>query len=319
MYTERILVSVDTGRSGGKTIDHEMKTAFVPSRFKKGKMRKLIGKLTDYAPSDIDFKYYGKDGQINEEPEHWFIGELAQKESDISTSVWSQSKADPKTLYLILASLYRAGYHSGRFTVVTLIPYSTFDDEEIEALKKLVEGNHSLEINGVAFNYNIEELLLMPETISAYYGLPVEWTEGKYVYIVDVGARTMTLAAIDPSGELIEARTETVPVGLETEKFDDDYELVEFIVDKMNQLNWDEPARKGVLVPIGGNYKSIGKVLCEIQPDQQSQGKLINEIGILQASDLGLYEPKRRDDAGRFANALGAYMVAKEALVTEEV
>lgn len=313
------LVSVDTGRSGSKILNHEKKPFFVPSRFKKGKNRKMIGRLAQYAPTDIDFKYLGKDGMMIEVPEWYFIGELAVKESKTSTSVWSQSKVDPKTLYLILASLFRAGYGSDKFTIVSLIPYGTFEDQEIDRLTDMIEGVHVVEINSQRFTYEIERLFLIPECVAAYYALPVEWTDGKYVHLIDVGARTMTFCVFNPDGELIESQTTTIPVGMETEKFDDDRELAEFLIDEMSKLNWDDN-EKGILVPIGGKHRQVGEILLEVQPEKKQLGRLNHEIRIIEAKDIEVSEQELKvldEDAGRYANAAGAWELVKDSLIAE--
>ncbi|PTX62447.1 hypothetical protein C8P63_10542 [Melghirimyces profundicolus] len=186
------LIAVDAGRHGTKVKNARGMFCFPSS------VSKAIEGHREHLENDLEVRYNGKD---------YFVGELAQREG-YPQRLMTESKVHDQTLLEVLVAVFRSEVMD-RCRVMTGLPINLYTDERERAgLKRLLEGEHEVTVNGVHRRFTIEKVGLALECASSYFAAPESGT----VRIVDPGARTTNYATFK-DGIYIGKESGTIPLG----------------------------------------------------------------------------------------------------------
>lgn len=168
------VIAVDNGGLNTKILSEEMeKPVTISSRKAYGHNNLRLTKSLGEGSYKVKWndKYY-------------FFGSLIL-ESDAEMSGYTNTKAKPFFILSILQAVALYGFDKNK--VVTCTPFSRYTDEERGNIENMLLGKHSLEINDVEYDFEIEEVLVASETSPAFF---VDMPEGKVRWL-DLGSRTV--------------------------------------------------------------------------------------------------------------------------------
>jgi plasmid segregation protein ParM len=162
-----------------------------------------------HGPDDIEFEYEGRRG---------FAGTLARYESEFSGSIMGDTKAHEDALLRVLIGLWRYtnGAPDGIYRIVVGQPISQHTPEEKAKIKRLLQREHTIEINGVTHRINIDRVEIAAEGGAAFWSNP----ERGLVRIIDIGSATVNCASLI-DGRYVDRDSFTLPFGMSSTKSTD--------------------------------------------------------------------------------------------------
>ncbi|GGE28186.1 hypothetical protein GCM10011571_32870 [Marinithermofilum abyssi] len=257
---KRRMLSFDQGRKGFKAIDDKGRLIYMPSYAFKTKQRPSM--ISD---RDIVIQFEGEEG-------YWIVGEKAKQENKHSR-VNFDGKASEATRALTLGMITRFGYQNRSFPYVFGLPYDEYADEaktSQRALTELLQRDHAFKLHTKdgtqEFNLTLDKPIFTFEgggAFFAYRKLKLYPDHVRYVYLIEIGARTVNLIAVEiingiPS--LIDTQSDTMSDGFDTLGEQDPDAFAYNIYQLCNQRNWhfshlnSDREQAVAMVAGGGSY-----------------------------------------------------------------
>jgi plasmid segregation protein ParM len=169
-------IGLDIGRRGVKAVCG-MKMFTFPSIVGEWRERKLV---TDYGDNGFTVEINGQ---------RYFVGVLAQYESNYWRYMMTDDKVHDDTLILALSAIHRAGLSD--VTVVTGLPVKYHDAANKDAMKRLLLGNHTgrwdVTINGDRRIIRIHDVKVAVEGGAAFWSSP----QDGLIRLIDAGSKTV--------------------------------------------------------------------------------------------------------------------------------
>lgn len=256
------IVSVDCGRYAVKSYGN--KKIIFPSIVGEWRERKISS---------------GGEYEVTINNQRYFIGELAKEESRYARDMTTRSKIHEETKILTLTSIALQA-DSGRVQLVTALPVEQHTPKNKENLKKLISGNHTIEINGIRKNIIIAEtdIIVSIEGAGAYIYAPLS----AKCRIIDAGSRTINTLTIDEKGKYRDLESGTLDYGCMDLLLDDRAEqFSRKIITDLSKV-WKKYSDETVLMT-GGGAGVLGKYLSK-----QFNTMMISDP--IYANTLGFYK-----------------------------
>jgi plasmid segregation protein ParM len=209
------LIAIDCGRKYVKAIaEGAIRPILIPAVVGEYRERRLNNDHGD----DIEISYKG---------DRYFIGKLAEIESDFPRAMMTESKVHEDTRLLILSAICRAGL-DGKVKLVTGVPIAQADERD--ELKELLSGRHDVTFNGNDHSFYIEKVDVAFEGGAAFWSSP---RPGKW-RIIDAGSKTVNIVTIDEK-RYIDRESDTLPFGCDTQNLYDVKALANRIVAEVSK------------------------------------------------------------------------------------
>lgn len=180
--------------------------------------------LKDYGPDDIAIEYEGN---------KYFVGSLAQTESDYPVRMFTKSKVNLETKLLTLTALAKANPHEA-IKLITNVPISSHKPEEKQAIKKEFIGKHRICLNGTWRELFISHVEVGAEGGLAHWSAPKP-KDGLQRY-VDFGSATLNVATL-LDGNYIEKDSFTEDLGVEFKRNFNAERMSSVVISVLSRLN----------------------------------------------------------------------------------
>lgn len=167
-----MILGIDAGNSEVK-VCHEKGVFKFPSDISEYRERKLKSEPNEF---EIEYEYKGERG---------FAGLLAQNEGEFSARRKGDTKAHEETLLRVLFALNC--FSEEDFRIVAGQPIDRHTEEEKQKIIELLQGKHTITINGRERRFYIKSIKVAAEEGAAFWCEP----EDGLIRIVGVGAGTV--------------------------------------------------------------------------------------------------------------------------------
>jgi plasmid segregation protein ParM len=246
----KMIAAIDSGRNATKVCTQKGYFSF-PS---------LLGEWHDrtgfrdysYGPYDLEIEYKGQ---------RFFGGTLAEYECDFATTMHTKTKDNTENLILVLSALFLTCEESG-VRVIVGEPITSHTDQNKASLKRLIEGTHSIAINGTKKTFNILECLVSCEGGVSAYSLPQIPDK---LRILDFGSSTVNAATLI-HGKYVRNQSDTLPFGMETNANTDIERMARRVISQVAR-KW---STQDEIVVIGG----AGEMFLPYVKEEFPQAKL---------------------------------------------
>jgi plasmid segregation protein ParM len=232
-----MLVAVDCGRSFVKVMT-EHRSFMFPSKVSAWRKRHFRQDLD----GDMEVDYRGM---------RWFVGQLAEREGEFTRQAMQDTKAVEETLLLTVTAVHQAG-GAGNVSLVTGLPIAHYTEKERGAVKRLLEGDHEVTVNGRTSRFRIQRVYTTIEGGGAFFADP----RSGLVRIVDVGAKTTNYATFRDK-VFIDRESGTLPIGWETVRESNEREMADAIAGTVSK-KWRSD---DVIILIGGMAKRLERYM----------------------------------------------------------
>lgn len=228
-----MIVGLDVGRSSVKLFNGEQALNF-PSIVGEWRDRKL---KSNFSKNDLEVEF---------ENEKYFVGVLAENESEFSRSMMTDNKCHDDTLILALTALHQAEASCCR--VVTGLPIGSHEEGNKKRLKALLQGSHEITINGDKKDIIIKSVEVAAEGGAAFWSNP---TSG-LIRLIDGGSKTINFVSMRDK-KYIDQSSGTLDFGFETNKSVNDKQLIARIAGDMgkkwsyNDVIWTAGGKADIL------------------------------------------------------------------------
>jgi plasmid segregation protein ParM len=255
------VIGLDVGRNGVKVYANGSMFTFA-SVVGEGRERKL---RTDYADRGFEVRFNG---------EYYFVGELAQNESDYKRSMMTDSKAHTDTLILALTAIHRVGL--SEVTVVTGLPVNQHDDTHKAEIRRLLIGSWDVTVDGQRRNIRIVDVKVAVEGGAAFWSSPQDGV----VRVIDAGSKTVNYVTMK-NRRYIDLESGTLPFGFGTGKTENVAQMAKRIAGELGR-KWE--AGDNVLV-CGGRAKELAELITPYFPMAAAMPNALyaNAIGFYRA------------------------------------
>ncbi|MGG2024190.1 ParM/StbA family protein [Gottfriedia sp. S16(2024)] len=265
-------IGIDAGNDGTK-VAYDGGVFSFPSCIGEARDRKLENKHGAY---DLDVVFRNK---------RYFMGTLAKYESDMIRQTGGLSKVKEETLLRVLTALFLA-YKTDYSEIISVNvvvgqPIKMHTPDEKSKLRHIIEGTHSIKVNGAEKTFHIAKCSVAAEGASAYFSL--QFYE-EIVRIIDIGSGTVNFATIREN-RFIDRDSNTLNFG--TEKTNDHEALAKAIVAFVDN-RWN---KKDKIYIVGGSHEKFAELLCDelniniLKPASLSAG----ELSPIYANAIGFY------------------------------
>jgi plasmid segregation protein ParM len=238
----------------------------------------------------LESKHGAYDLVVEYNRKRYFMGTLAKYESAMIRQTAGLSKVKEETLLRVLVALFLA-YKTDYSEIISVNvvvgqPIKMHTADEKAKLRHIIEGTHSVAINGAEKTFHIAKCTIAAEGASAYFCR--NFDEG-LTRIIDIGSGTVNFATIR-DGRFIDRDSDTLNFG--TEKTDD-YEALAKAVVAFVDNRWSIKDRVWL---VGGSYERFAELLHDdlnvsiLKPVSLSEG----ELSPLYANAVGFYRLCRR-------------------------
>lgn len=235
--------------------------------------------------------HFGKkafEGEFHEKK--FFAGVLAENESEYARQMLVDDKATPDALLTALIALHEAGLTE--VDVMTGLPYSLHDEQNKVKLKMLLEGKHTIKVNGIRRIITIKRARVALEGGSAFWVKPSRGV----VRIIDGGSKTINCITMR-NKIYVDKESYTLDFGFDTNKSDDMDNLVTSIVGSVGKT-WNA---NDTVLTVGGEANLLAGKMKEYFPriTPLEEGKTVVDF----AGDIV--------DFNIFANSVGYYKLGQ--------
>ncbi|QOY37998.1 ParM/StbA family protein [Anaerobacillus isosaccharinicus] len=114
---------------------------------------------------NLDNGYVRGDLEVQFEGEKYYVGDLAERESDFRRYMMTKHKHHDDTKLLALTALHQAGVTEVR--LITGLPVNSHKEENKKKLKQLLQDRHEITVNGEK-----KTIIIMSVDITVEGGLP---------------------------------------------------------------------------------------------------------------------------------------------------
>lgn len=263
------VIGLDIGRRYVKAYDGRQMFSF-SSFVGEGRERNL---KTDYGTDSFDVVF--KDQRS-------FVGSLAYHESEYCRSMMTDDKAHEDTLLLALTALCKAGVSV--CTVVTGLPVKNHTPANKEAIKKLLQGRHTIQlVDGAVRHIFIQRVEVAAEGGGAFFAAPREGL----VRILDGGSKTFNAVTMrdrmfNDLGSWTLVGPDGNSFGFETNKDLDEVQLIKRVVGDLSKRWGSDDA----IYTTGGKAARLAELLQPYFKNAQPNsvhGMFDNAIGFYNA------------------------------------
>lgn len=177
---------------------------------------KFPSDIGEYRQLNLDVNHGEYDMVVEYHGQKYFAGTLAKYESEFGSTTYGDSKAHLDAKLRVLIAVYLACKDVLNVQIVTGQPIGKH--REKTKIKRMLEGMHTLTINGLTKRFTIERVEVAPEGAAAY------WTfkQGGKIRIIDVGSGTINCATI-LDGRYVDRESFTLPFGVNTTQLGVEY------------------------------------------------------------------------------------------------
>lgn len=192
------VVAIDCGRSSVKYITANHIMGEFPSVV--GEYRELKSKLKK---NDLIIEFEGH---------KYFIGDLAERESEFVIKDQRATKIHERTKLLTLTAMHRAMEDGDQVLLVTGAPISDHTTEVKEGLRQLLTGEFTATVNGVTKSWWVKEVAVTAEGAVAVWSMK---SIADVVHVIDPGSRKSNYAVTVNKG-LWDKVSGSLDIGCET-------------------------------------------------------------------------------------------------------
>lgn len=171
------ILGIDAGNYETKVCSINGVNSF-PSDIGEFRKRKLV---ESFGKDDIVWEYNGEKG---------FAGTLAKFESEYGGTMKGKTKAHSEGILRVLIALHKYGEDVNKIIVGQ--PIDAHDEEEKEKIKELLNGKHTIKVNGIEKDIIVEQIEVAPEGSAAILSSP----ENGLIRIIDIGSGTTNFATL---------------------------------------------------------------------------------------------------------------------------
>jgi plasmid segregation protein ParM len=239
-------IGLDVGRSAVKVYTGASMFHF-PSVIGEYRDRRLV---TDYGDKGFTFEYAD---------ERYFVGTLAENESDFARSMMTEDKTHMDTRILALTAIHRAGLTE--VNVVTGLPVESHNDDNKRRLRELLAGRYDVTVNGERRIIRINDVKIAVEGGSAFWSSPVDG----FVRLVDAGAKTVNYVTMRDR-RYVDRDSGTLPFGFNTNKTDNLRQMSARIAGELGK-RW---GTEDNVVVSGGRAVELAEALMEYYPNAKA-------------------------------------------------
>lgn len=220
--------------------------------------------------------------------EKYFVGSLAQRESEFCRQLLVEDKATDDFVVLTLLGLFLTD--EVEFDVVTGLPISLHTESNKVALKNLLEGVHDIEVNGVKKKLSINRVRVSVEGGGAFWANPKDGL----VRIIDGGSKTINYITV-LNKRLVDRDSGTLNFGFDTNVSNDIKQMCTRIAGELGKKwgKYDE------VYTVGGNAEILADYLTGYFPNVKPY---LLDKKIKNGKDV---------DLNMFANAIGYYNIGR--------
>ncbi|WP_274307009.1 ParM/StbA family protein [Solibacillus daqui] len=287
MLLDKMILGIDAG-------SHRVK---VFGSFGEDKFRSNV---CGWFERDIEEQFDEDDMEFEIDGRKGFAGTIALYEDEFgSASIYGDSKAHQDTKIRVLLAINRyLERHSpsmGRVAIVVGQPIKGHKETEKKRIKGMLEGQHTVKVNGRTRTFFIENIGVAAEGSAAFWSNPSDGV----VRIIDIGSGTVNAATITDKRHVNNA-SDTFNFGVETINNKEDYgNLASGIIRNTTRLKWNKSDR--VLV-CGGISEGIIQLIAEHYPNAH----ILNPVSKI-GSEVKFLSPIYANAAGFYAIAKGAF------------
>jgi hypothetical protein len=175
------IIAIDNGGENTKVLSEDMEH---PVSFGSTKaIGKPRHKQDPILPPELHSHLVEWEGKI-------YLTNYRVMQSKARKSSLVNTKSDDYFILSILIAIAKYGYDENY--VITCVPYSRYSDEEKEAIERRLIRKHTLAIDGQEYNFEIKDVIIVPETMVAFFHLK---PYGR-VRLLDIGSRTVGYATM---------------------------------------------------------------------------------------------------------------------------
>ena len=281
IHLNRLILGVDAGNHKGKCAG-----PFGVDSFKTN--------ICDWFERDVEEKFGADDMEFVINGRKGFAGSIAEHEDDYGNGTrYGDSKAHEDTLIRVLLAvnryLNRYCPHYEHVAIVTGQPIRRHKATEKKAIADMLEGSHSVTVNGKSRTIVIDKVGVAPEGSGAFWSNP---QMGK-VHIIDIGSGTVNAATIIDNHH-VNNKSSTFNFGMETVKNKEDLRgVARGIIGNIDKLKWNKDDKVFIC---GGIAEGITPYLSEHYPNAEilkpnmNRGDSLSTLHPVYANAVGFYE-----------------------------
>lgn len=236
----------------------------------------------NFGQDDMVWIYNGRKG---------FAGTLAEREDEFGGNMFGDSKAHEDAKIRILLALHRYCGNLDEIYLVTGQPIGKHNPSEKNRIKEMLQGRHTLEVNGEIKEFDIKAVEVAPEGSAAFWANPLPGE----IKILDVGSGTVNAAAIRDKKH-INSQSSTFNFGTETVNTKDFTAIARGII-RNTSKKWN---KQDAVFVCGGSAESIVPHLSDHYPKVnvhrpilKTQEKLLM-LHPVYSNAVGFYELAKR-------------------------
>ena len=274
------MLGVDAGNHKGKVVG-----PFGVDSFKTN--------ICDWFERDVEEKFGADDMEFEIGNRKGFAGSIAEHEDDYGNGTrYGDSKAheDTKIRVLLAINRYLNRYcpHFEHVSIVTGQPIKRHKAAEKNAISDMLEGTHSIKVNGLKRTITIDKVGVAPEGSGAFWSNPQMGT----IRIIDIGSGTINAATIIDNHHINNA-SDTFNFGMETVKNKNDLKgIARGIIGNTTKLKWKKDDK---ILICGGTTEGIAPYLsehyhnAEILVPSMNRGEGVSTLHPVYANAAGFY------------------------------
>lgn len=273
-----MIIAIDAGNHAVKVVGERGAQQFL-SCLGEWRDRKLI---TKYGNDDMEFEWNGRKG---------FAGSLAKYESEFARSIKGDTKAHEDAQLRVLLALHRYCRNGESVNLIVGQPISRHEETEKVKIKQMLQGRHSLMVNGENKTFNVKRVEVAAEGAGAYWCRP----QPGITRIIDFGSGTVNLGSVENTGEMvrfIDKDSDTITQGVETNKSGDIRALAEAAAAKAR----DKWRMSDAVLVVGGVAEQVLPTIKKHFPRAETTNPILKnglKIEVLHpvfANAVGFYE-----------------------------
>jgi hypothetical protein len=165
----------------------------------------------DYRPLRLERQMGKEDYVVELDGRYYYVGAVAEDESDDGIQSFLQTKAHFDTKLLGLTAIHLLVNDGEEVELVTGHPVANHVDREKHAMRELFYGKHNVTVNGVRKQINITRVTVTSECACATYLLPQKHA---IAHGIDGGGATTNIVTWK-HGKWIDRLSDTFPFGMD--------------------------------------------------------------------------------------------------------
>ena len=173
------------------------------------KVFKFPSNIGEYREMNLEVNHGEYDMVVEYKNQRYFAGTLAKYESEFGSTMFGDSKAHLDGKLRVLIATYLTCNDNSRVQIVTGQPIGKH--REKTKIKRMLEGMHTLTVNGITKRFTIDRVEVAPEGAGAFWAFK---QQGK-IRILDIGSGTINCATII-DGRYVDKDSFTLPFGANT-------------------------------------------------------------------------------------------------------